>query len=105
MWEIHLRRQVKFIFLKCDRFCEIFGILRDSAKCVRNAESILNCHIERSEISQNIDSSLRTSCYAQNDKMDCHDSASNAESRNDEYYNNRSNCGVALHGVASVARK
>ncbi|MGX2981823.1 hypothetical protein [Helicobacter sp. 23-1045] len=40
MWEIHLRRQVKFIFLRCGRdsarFCEMFWILRDSAK---NAES------------------------------------------------------------------
>ncbi|MGX2982362.1 tRNA 5-methoxyuridine(34)/uridine 5-oxyacetic acid(34) synthase CmoB [Helicobacter sp. 23-1045] len=48
----------------------------DSAIQTKNAESGLNCHIERSEISQtNRDSSLRTSCFAQNDKMDCHDSA------------------------------
>ncbi|MGX3011201.1 Rieske 2Fe-2S domain-containing protein [Helicobacter sp. 23-1044] len=38
--------------------------------------STQNCHIERSEISKkNRDSSLRTSCSAQNNKIDCHDSA------------------------------
>ncbi|MGX3010861.1 exo-alpha-sialidase [Helicobacter sp. 23-1044] len=51
--------------------------IADSANETKNAESSLNCHIERSEISQNRDFSPT----AQNDNfnldyLDCHDSAS-----------------------------
>ncbi|MGX3011898.1 hypothetical protein ACWIUD_10150 [Helicobacter sp. 23-1044] len=74
--------------------------LADSANETKIAESILNCHmvaslrlqilrIERSEISQNIDSSLRTSCYAQNDKMDCHDLTSSNLAKNQKIRKSR----------------
>ena len=48
-------------------------------------QSKINCHIERSEISQknNRDSSLQATLSAQNDNIDCHDSTQCAESRND----------------------
>ncbi|MGX2982226.1 MBL fold metallo-hydrolase [Helicobacter sp. 23-1045] len=50
----------------------------DSAKQTKIAESNKNCHIERSEISQNgRDSSLRTSCFAQNDKKIAESNAKN----------------------------
>ncbi|MGX3011733.1 hypothetical protein ACWIUD_09300 [Helicobacter sp. 23-1044] len=56
---------------------------------VDSANQTPSCHTERSEVSQinhKRDSSLRTSCYAQNDKvLDCHEVAlKRATSRNDE---------------------
>ncbi|MGX2983034.1 hypothetical protein [Helicobacter sp. 23-1045] len=50
--------------------------IADSANQIKNAESTINCHFERSKKSQNRDSLLRASTSRENDKiLDCHDFA------------------------------